>query len=453
VAVTAALRTVPNVELTQAGTWALATGRATFTAKDLAAAVAALDCPAVRRPVIKLGHHDPINDGQPAVGWIGNMRVSDGGDVLLGDYMGLPGWMTGEVLASAYPDRSIEAQGDFRCQLGHVHTWVVTALSLLGTTEPGVGTLTSLQDVAALYGVLTATAARPGAPMPDPITAAVDTEDVRRAYYDGPGHGSWNWWVQAIYVDPPQLIVCNDETGDLYRVDYATSGDEVTFADPVRVRIEYTDVPAAIAAARSPAVVFASRGDSQPRASSPPATLPDNPKGAGMDPAKLREALGLSADASDTDVGAALAAAGLATLPPVPSPADLPAGDPPADVLPPAVPTPVAASTSDAILLDPAQYRALQAQAARGDEAWRKMREAECETVLDAAVKAGKFPPARRDHWKQLWAADPDGTKDTIGRLEAGVIPVTAAGYAGVGDESAENMLYGKIYPEAASRG
>jgi hypothetical protein len=74
------------------------------------------------------------------------------------------------------------------------------------------------------------------------------------------------------------------------------------------------------------------------------------------------------------------------------------------------------------------------------------MKEAECEQVLDAAIKAGKFPPARREHWQRLWAADPDGTKATIGQLAAGVIPMTAAGYAGVGDETGDDLLYKQIY-------
>ena len=71
---TSPLATIPSVELVQAGQWDLGTGRVTFTRNDLAAAVAALDCPAVHRPVLKLGHDEPMPnggvrwDGEPAVG-------------------------------------------------------------------------------------------------------------------------------------------------------------------------------------------------------------------------------------------------------------------------------------------------------------------------------------------------------------------------------------------------
>ena len=145
---------IPDVELIHAGTWPISTGVWTATIEDLAAAVDALSCPAVRAPVLKLGHSSPmpIGDGEPAVGWVGAMRVADDGRTLVGDYEGMPGWLA-EVCASAYPDRSIEGQYGFKCQIGHVHPFVVEAVALLGVTPPGVGTLASLQDVAALYGV------------------------------------------------------------------------------------------------------------------------------------------------------------------------------------------------------------------------------------------------------------------------------------------------------------
>jgi 2'-5' RNA ligase len=158
-----------RVELMHAGTWNLSTGPATFSADDFAAAVAALECPAVRRPILKLGHTDPrFNDpetgmpydGQPAVGWIDNMATFMDGQGLIGDYVGMPGWL-GPILPSAYPDRSIEGGWNYVCQIGHLHPFVLTAVALLGVSAPGIGTLESLQDVGALYGVAAAEASSP----------------------------------------------------------------------------------------------------------------------------------------------------------------------------------------------------------------------------------------------------------------------------------------------------
>ena len=73
------LKTIPNVELIKVGTWPISTGMWTVTSDDLYAAVSALESPAIRRPVLKLGHSDSRFDGEPAVGWVDNLRVSDDG--------------------------------------------------------------------------------------------------------------------------------------------------------------------------------------------------------------------------------------------------------------------------------------------------------------------------------------------------------------------------------------
>lgn len=157
------LRTLPNIDLSALGTWHASTGVTTFTPEDMVNAVAALECPGVRNPVIKLGHDEPDStggvrwDGEPAMGWIGNMRME--GAKIYGDLMGMPEWLVIQddagmsVLASAYPDRSIEIRRPFVCQIGHTHPSVITALALLGVYAPGVGVLTSMQDVYAAYTV------------------------------------------------------------------------------------------------------------------------------------------------------------------------------------------------------------------------------------------------------------------------------------------------------------
>jgi DNA topoisomerase IB/2'-5' RNA ligase len=148
-----------RVELVHTGQWKISTGQWTASRDDLVAAAAALKCPAVRRPVLKLGHsrgETPLwagnPTGVPAVGWVDNLALTNQGHTLVGDFVGMPGWL-GDIAASAYPDRSVEGSYDHRCQIGHTHPFVLTAVALLGVTPPGVGTLKSLQDVGALYGV------------------------------------------------------------------------------------------------------------------------------------------------------------------------------------------------------------------------------------------------------------------------------------------------------------
>ena len=192
-----------RVELIHTGEWPISTGRWRASREDLAAAVAALDCPAVRRPILKLGHsHDeePLwagnPTGAPAVGWVDNMHLVNEGHTLVGDFVGMPGWLA-NIAASAYPDRSVEGTYDYRCALGHTHPFVITAVALLGVTPPGVGTLKSLQDVARLYGVDTGGGGEVAASAAgEPVEAAAQVhtgamvalipseEDIRRLVVD-----------------------------------------------------------------------------------------------------------------------------------------------------------------------------------------------------------------------------------------------------------------------------
>ncbi|MFE3060888.1 hypothetical protein ACFXIV_47835, partial [Nocardia sp. NPDC059236] len=291
-----ALSHLPQVELMRVGTWDASTGRHTFTPDDLAYAVAATDCPAVHRPRIKLGHTDPRFDGEPALGWVDHLAVVDGA-TLIGDLVGMPGWLATPdanghtVIASAYPQRSVEAEFDYQCALGHTHPFVLTGLALLGIADPAIGTLASLQDVGALYGVAASTPYTGGTRitvhmkgqlMPNPkvrkVAAGVTTEDVRRKFYDD---APWSLWIEEFHLEPLQLIVIDDDSGTRQRipvtVDPAGDGtDGVSFGTAVPVVVRYDDAaqaatPAApdptaqeAAVAASKVLRYASRAESRP---------------------------------------------------------------------------------------------------------------------------------------------------------------------------------------------
>ncbi|WP_194786667.1 hypothetical protein [Mycobacteroides abscessus] len=146
------LRTVRGVELVKVGSWEISTGTWTVTAADLKAAVAAHAAGVLRKPVIKLGHQGPMRDAAPALGHVDGLRLTDDGQTLVGDLINVPARLAA-VLASAYPDRSVEALIDYQDTDGTVWPLVLSALSLLGATAPGIDTLRSLQDVTDLYGV------------------------------------------------------------------------------------------------------------------------------------------------------------------------------------------------------------------------------------------------------------------------------------------------------------
>jgi hypothetical protein len=420
------LKTVPDVELIKVGTWPASTGVWTVTSEDLFAAVAAVQSPSVRRPVLKLGHNDTRFDGEPAIGYIDNMRVSDDGSTLLGDYAGIPAWLA-DVMASAYPDRSIEGQYKHKDQTGHVHDFALTAVALLGVESPAIGTLESLQDIARLYGVAAAanqdegtvtmkTGTIKAAEVVEeevPVGPDVSITDVQRSFYDDIAKDNW-WWIEEIYLNPAEVIAVDDEAeGKLWRVPFETADGVVTWGTPQEVKREY------IAASQRTSIKTWDSADlSRPRDIYPRAVKAAEAEGviamAFTDEqlAQLREALSLAEDATDEEFFEAL-------LDKVTAPAEAPAEEPAA------VAARLAANGISTI--EASALSALQADAAAGREARKQQLADERAKKVDARIKDGAIHASRRDHWLTQLEADP-GAVAVLDGLEANVIPVSEIG-------------------------
>jgi len=69
------------------------------------------------------------------------------------------------------------------------------------------------------------------------------------------------YWIAEMQLDPPQLIVCDDATSNLYRVPLTINGSDITFGDPVEVQRVFTDIPAP---AKTAASGRPARGTAQP---------------------------------------------------------------------------------------------------------------------------------------------------------------------------------------------
>ena len=76
----------------------------------------------------------------------------------------------------------------------------------------------------------------------------------------------------------------------------------------------------------------------------------------------------------------------------------------------------------------------LKAGAAAGQAAGKQLAEQKRDQAIEAAIKAGKTTPARREHWAKSWDADPEGTKQLLDGLEAGLVPIEEKGHAQDGD-------------------
>ncbi|WP_062367912.1 phage protease [Gordonia sp. QH-12] len=434
------LATIPRVELGSVGTWDISNIAGWHpTADDFASAVAALDCPAVRRPVLKLGHSD--GPGDPAIGVIDNLAVTDEGQTLVGDFVGVPSWLAAaddegrSVIASAYPDRSGEWEHNYVCQLGHTHPFVLHAMALLGVVRPGIGTLESLYD---LYAK---------APQPEekPMTSAVMTsvtiDQVRSAYYNGPAAANYALWIREMLIDPPVLIVQNDQNDSLLKVPYSVVNDEVTFGEAVPVKVEYIDEsapdpePAAdddatVAASAPRAARFASRTESRPGR---PAGTPPRPAAQADEAtteggssveitneqlAALRTALGL---ADDVDLDGIITA--VQELAKKSEDAESDGG------------TPAAASTAPlpdgVVAVDAGRLATLEANSARFAEHLEDERKRHIEAKLDAAIAEGRITPANRETWRKTFEANADQAAELLASMAPNsAVPVGELGHS-----------------------
>lgn len=448
------LTTVPNVEILEVGEdWHTSTGDFTFTAEDLQAAVDAQADPAIHSPILKFGHDGttgPPGPKEPAIGRLANLRVENNGQTLVADLVGVPMWIA-EIMASAFPERSIEGAYEVKTATGNQHKFVIDALSLLGIWH---GAIETLEDIAEVYGValsaasgvgddddhhvvLAARATLPTVP-PIRVQAATSTEDVRRAYYESLESGQMWWWIREVQLDPAALIVDDDE-GHLWRVDYDVSGDEVTFGEPEEVRIEY------VAATSSPApgpraatVIFASRAESRPEVEP-------------MDLSALRESLGMP-DATDEEVVAAAAE----RLTVEPTPVTPPVVDTPAPVAPaPVADTPGPVTVPDgAVLVDASTWAEVQARANDGAQAASVLRRRDRDAFIDRVRASGRLAPANADLRASLereWDRDPTAAQRVASQL-AVVVPLeeigTDAGAEAEASVEAYDAMDAFLFPE-----
>jgi ATP-dependent protease ClpP protease subunit len=191
-----------------------------------------------------------------------------------------------------------------------------------------------------------------------------------------------------------------------------------------------------------------------PRSAAPTTATPagtPTKKGAGMDPAKIREALGLGPDAPDDEVTAAFAKAVPATAPAKPDPDGDAEPEPDDEPEPPKAKARKTTKTAGVMSIDAsvweetqARMKSLEAQAARQARDER-------DKVIAQAVADGKFAPARKQHWAKLWDADPEGTRETIGQLAKNVVPLSAVGYDLDGGEPDED--YRALFPTSKKAG
>jgi Mu-like prophage I protein len=161
--------------------------------------------------------------------------------------------------------------------------------------------------------------------------------------------------------------------------------------------------------------------------------------------AELRKVLGLSAEASEDEVKTALAAreGDEETTPPAENGGEGETGDEGAETGGEGTETETETESDEetetppegegveakgTVQIDRETLRDLREKAEQGATARVEQIKAHRERVLDAGIKAGKFAPARAEHYRALFESDPEGTEQLIDGLAEGLVPVDERG-------------------------
>lgn len=471
-----ALVTVPNVELLEVGEeWETSTGSFSFTMEDLASCITSQEDPSLRTPVVKLGHVDPRFDGQPSLGRINNLRLTNNGQTLVGDLVAMPLWLA-QVMYTAYPRRSIEGQMAFTTRTGNTWPMILTGVALLGDAYPAIDTLEDIQalwgatppplfpaeDVDEIFASGSFFKARKVDDVPawlkkkevvqasSPVKASVSLDNVRRAFYeenDGPGQ-MW-WWIREVRVNPLVLIVDDDE-GGLFEVPVIVGADDsITFGESKSVKVEYVAASGEPVAATTAGQVIAathaspeetgrtSRPDPEEEATVAASTeQPNQEEILLMLTDEALKRLGLEPTATSEEISAAIVAQGVV-------------GDPDPEQLEQTPEPEVAAIPEGMVLVDAAMLAEMRTGLVAATGLAERQARADRDAILDGAIRAGKFPLGRRPHYEALLSADPEGGKTLIGSLESGLIPVAETGEQGSSVAAAADQT---AYPTGWSR-
>jgi hypothetical protein len=443
---------VPRVPICSTGIeYRLGTGNHTFTEKELADAVQAASGsdPAINAPRIKLGHKSKANDfflgeDEPAFGRVEAMRLSENKQTIYGDFVGTPEWLA-KVMPTAFPSRSVDAQLGVETVTGKRYAMVITDVSLLGVRWPGCSVL---EDLPLWYGSETPESA-------EVLAASLDVTAIRNKFYvAGPGKEHDAWWIRGERFDTEEgyNLIVDEGTGDICRVAVKVDGDEVSFGQPVRVTEQYPDKTVAASAVLAgmkmadPAMLIHANRAETDRST--------NQEGEAMDEElrlSLAKRLGLPEDATEEQIRSELAKPVGEEQPAEDDQPDQDNGgngaeepDEGAEEEQPAEGEPATAT----VTLDRATFDQLKRGAELAASHEQDRQRGRITEMVEAAVKDGRIPPARREHWTKLARADYDGTKTTLDGLERGLVPVTVRGSAGNGGEEGMSTEQAQGLPE-----
>lgn len=107
-----------------------------------------------------------------------------------------------------------------------------------------------------------------------------------------------------------------------------------------------------------------------------------------------------------------------------------------------------------AVVIDAGELEELRTAARAGQTALARQEADDRARVLDAAIAAGKFPPARREHYAAMLQADPEGATALINALAPGLVPLSEVGHGKSGAETTDDdAVYASLFRNESKEG
>lgn len=380
-----------GVELVSVGRWDASTGKTTVKLADLQAMIAASKNDAYDAPPLKIGHDDDrfqdaagnppsTRDGEPAYGWIENLRLSVDKTTLLGDFVGVPK-MLADVMDTALRRRSVELVRHDRVG-DTTYSAVLTGVALLGVAAPAVK---GLADLRALFA-----SQLDAAPERFSIEVQADTPTVPHSPDPNPDGEQ-----ETHSTDNPEAFTMKLSKMQRSALGIADDASEEEIAAALsKLGLKMTE----------------DDGNIPPVVVTPPAATPPAPVATPPAPAPV----------------VAAPVAPVAAPAPVPVAASAPAPTTaPQHVELTAANVAASAQQLGLLVVDPRMYESLSADAAAGREARDEQNRIARDAVIQKAVADGKIANAAYSAFRSQIDKDPDGVTVLLAAMPPARVPMS----------------------------
>jgi hypothetical protein len=110
------------------------------------------------------------------------------------------------------------------------------------------------------------------------------------------------------------------------------------------------------------------------------------------------------------------------------------------------------AAGDDVVVVDVAEFKRLRKRDRLAGQIEESNRRRDRDELIEEAIADGKFGPARRQHYKDRYDSDSEGTKKLVARLQKNTVPLEERGVDAQTDDVDSTAYPTEWVPEVAAR-